>query len=70
MAEQRIVQTGIEYERDIRREQAVVGLGQAQFAGHYEARSHMTGESHRCFTQDSLAHTASCSSLTSPCAET
>ena len=47
MAEQRIVQTGIEYERDIRREQAVVGLGQAQFAGHYSAQAHMTGERHK-----------------------
>jgi len=37
MAEQRIVQTGIEFERMVRREEVVMGVGQAQFTGLYQA---------------------------------
>jgi len=37
MAEQRIVQTGIEFERMVRREEVVMGVGQAQYTGLYQA---------------------------------
>merc|ERR1712032_1777293 len=37
MAEQRIVQTGIEFERMVRREEVVMGVGQATFSGIYQA---------------------------------
>merc|ERR1711879_256965 len=36
-AEQRIVQTGVEYERAIPRDKVGLGTGQPQFAGHYNA---------------------------------
>merc|ERR1712135_78955 len=36
-AEQRIVQTGVEYERNINRNEAVIGVGAAGYAGPYQA---------------------------------
>merc|ERR1712176_1588371 len=36
-AEQRIVQTGVEYERAIHRDKVVLGTGEPQYAGHYHA---------------------------------
>merc|ERR1712136_67765 len=43
-AEQRIIQTGVEYERDISRQEAVVGVGAAGYAGTYQAPTVAIGE--------------------------
>jgi len=40
---QRIVQTGVEYEQRVSRDQVVAGVGEAEFAGAYNARAVMTG---------------------------